>query len=156
MDHDDVALECPGRAAVTCGESIHGSMRLQLHNRDRTRVAWLHEGDVQVRELASGRHWRVTGSSTPATDLQFMADGEAVSWLEGGQHWIHHPDSGLTRQASDIRFEKKPQPILQQLLYFFLLPNIVFTLFPVVDYKIFGKSCLRGNTKLIGKKRSLI
>jgi hypothetical protein len=40
----------------------------------------------------------------------------------------------------DIRFEKTPLPILQQAAYFLMLPNFVFTLFPVVDYKVFGRS----------------
>ena len=39
----------------------------------------------------------------------------------------------------DIRHEKKPVSIWQRLAYFFLLPNPVFTLFPVVDYKTFVK-----------------
>ena len=40
----------------------------------------------------------------------------------------------------DIRYEKKPAPFLQQLAYFLMLPNLVFTLFPVVDYKIFQRA----------------
>ena len=40
----------------------------------------------------------------------------------------------------DLQHEKKPVGVWQRLAYFFLLPNPVFTLFPVVDYKTFIKT----------------
>jgi D-alanyl-lipoteichoic acid acyltransferase DltB (MBOAT superfamily) len=38
------------------------------------------------------------------------------------------------------QFEKEQAPLVQRLAYFLMLPNLVFTLFPVVDYKIFKQS----------------
>jgi D-alanyl-lipoteichoic acid acyltransferase DltB (MBOAT superfamily) len=40
----------------------------------------------------------------------------------------------------DLRREKEPASIWQRLAYFFLLPNVVFLLFPVVDYKTFRRT----------------
>ncbi|MGK0190206.1 MAG: hypothetical protein ACI9R3_006026 [Verrucomicrobiales bacterium] len=40
----------------------------------------------------------------------------------------------------DLQHEKKAVNIWQRLAYFFLLPNPIFTLFPVVDYKTFLKT----------------
>lgn len=37
----------------------------------------------------------------------------------------------------DIRHEKEKPPLVMRLNYFFLFPNLVFPLFPVVDYKSF-------------------
>ena len=37
------------------------------------------------------------------------------------------------------RFEKEPAPFWKQLNYFFLLPNWIFLIFPVVDYKTFHR-----------------
>lgn len=37
----------------------------------------------------------------------------------------------------DLQHERQPVSIWQRLAYFFLLPNPIFTLFPVVDYKTF-------------------
>jgi D-alanyl-lipoteichoic acid acyltransferase DltB (MBOAT superfamily) len=37
----------------------------------------------------------------------------------------------------DLRHEQKPVPLAQRLAYFFMLPNICFPLFPVVDYRNF-------------------
>ena len=40
----------------------------------------------------------------------------------------------------DLQHEKQPVSVWQRLAYFFLLPNPIFTLFPVVDYKTFLKT----------------
>ena len=40
----------------------------------------------------------------------------------------------------DLRREKEPASVWQRLAYFFLLPNVVFLLFPVVDYKTFKRT----------------
>jgi D-alanyl-lipoteichoic acid acyltransferase DltB (MBOAT superfamily) len=40
----------------------------------------------------------------------------------------------------DTRHEKEPAPWSQRLGYFFLLPNVCFPLFPVVDYKTFRRT----------------
>lgn len=37
----------------------------------------------------------------------------------------------------ELRYEKKSPTVWQRLAYFFLLPNICFPLFPIVDYKTF-------------------
>jgi len=39
----------------------------------------------------------------------------------------------------EIRFEKTPLSIWQRLSYFFMLPNVCFPLFPIVDYKNFTR-----------------
>ena len=40
----------------------------------------------------------------------------------------------------EIKHAKKPEPVVDTLGYFFLLPNYAFTLFPVVDYRTLGRS----------------
>jgi hypothetical protein len=40
----------------------------------------------------------------------------------------------------DLQHEKTPQPFVRVLSYFFLLPNVCFTLFPVIDYKAFSRN----------------
>lgn len=49
----------------------------------------------------------------------------------------------------DIQHEKQPVSIWQRLAYFFLLPNPIFTLFPVVDYKTFLKTYYNADAALI-------
>lgn len=40
----------------------------------------------------------------------------------------------------EMQFEQQPAPIWKKLSYFFLLPNLVFVIFPIVDYQVFVKS----------------
>jgi hypothetical protein len=40
----------------------------------------------------------------------------------------------------DIQHEKERPPLARTLSYFFMLPNVALTLFPVVDYKTFAKN----------------
>jgi len=40
----------------------------------------------------------------------------------------------------EIRYEKKKSTVWQRLSYFFMLPNICFPLFPIVDYKNFTRN----------------
>ena len=40
----------------------------------------------------------------------------------------------------EIKHSEKPEPLVDALGYFFLLPNYAFTLFPVVDYRTLGRS----------------
>ncbi|MGH9365911.1 MAG: hypothetical protein ACRD1B_11715 [Thermoanaerobaculia bacterium] len=45
----------------------------------------------------------------------------------------------------DTRREELPAPVTQRLSYFFLLPNVCFPLFPVVDYKTFLRTYYSGD-----------
>jgi alginate O-acetyltransferase complex protein AlgI len=40
----------------------------------------------------------------------------------------------------EIKHAKKPEPMIDTLGYFFLLPNFAFPLFPVIDYRTLGRS----------------
>lgn len=68
-------------------------------------------------------------------------------WFGGGSHaiWIW-PILGsmfmfrLMVYLYDLQHEKGPVQPVRTLSYFFLLPNVCFTLFPVVDYKTFCRS----------------
>ena len=40
----------------------------------------------------------------------------------------------------DRRHERSPAPLLQRIAYFFLLPNICFPFFPIIDYAAFRKT----------------
>ncbi len=42
----------------------------------------------------------------------------------------------------DVSNEKAPQSFMQSLSYFFMLPNVCFPLFPVIDYKTFKRTYL--------------
>lgn len=46
-----------------------------------------------------------------------------------------------------MRHDKKPATVLETLGYFFMLPNVVFPLFPVIDYQTFRRSHYAGTDR---------
>lgn len=52
----------------------------------------------------------------------------------------------------DLRHEKEPVSIWQRLSYFFMLPNVCFLLFPVVDYQTFRRTYYDGAPEGIYQK----
>ncbi len=100
-----------GGRAVTVGavEATASSDNSRVYNRQRNKVAWIHRGDVLVRDLGGGQPIRLTSTVAAVTDLQFMADDNSVSWLQEGQHWISDLDRYLNRQTSDIRYQDDPE-----------------------------------------------
>ena len=49
----------------------------------------------------------------------------------------------------DLRFEKTPPTPVRTLSYFFMLPNVCFPLFPVIDYKAFRRNYYDADAYLI-------
>jgi hypothetical protein len=49
----------------------------------------------------------------------------------------------------DLKHQKEPFNFTQTLAYFFLLPNVVFPLFPVIDYSNFKRTYFKGETSQI-------
>jgi D-alanyl-lipoteichoic acid acyltransferase DltB (MBOAT superfamily) len=74
--------------------------------------------------------------------LAFLrAGGAPVPW--SGAVWPILASMFMFRLAVylyDTRHEKQPAPWSQRLAYFFLLPNVCFPLFPVVDYKTYRRT----------------
>lgn len=49
----------------------------------------------------------------------------------------------------DLRNEKKPASVWERISYFFMLPNVSFMLFPVVDYTTYRRSYYKGDPREI-------
>lgn len=49
----------------------------------------------------------------------------------------------------DLRHEKTPPTAARTLAYFFMLPNVCFPLFPIVDYKTFRRTHLEGEERWV-------
>lgn len=55
----------------------------------------------------------------------------------------------------DLQHEKKPVPVSTRLAYFFMVPNICFLLYPVVDYRTFQRTHYDTNAVEIYQKGAL-
>ena len=74
----------------------------------RSRAAFVRNGDVFLRDLASGRLSQVTRSVEAENGVQFSADGRALQFQVGNDWFVHEIASGVTSPAADVRTEKDP------------------------------------------------
>src|SRR5690606_6853933 len=73
-----------------------------------TMVAWIHRGDIMVRDLTSGQTRQLTRTTAEETSPMFMADGRSVAFVRDKLHFVYDTETGMTSEAADLRFEKHP------------------------------------------------
>ncbi|MEX2124172.1 MAG: prolyl oligopeptidase family serine peptidase [Woeseia sp.] len=93
---------------VAPSDESKSSNASRVYNAARTMVAWIHNGDVMVKNLASGDVRQITRTTTEELLPMFMADGRSVAFVRDKVHFVHDTSSGTTSEAADIRFEDHP------------------------------------------------
>ena len=93
-------------------ERLDGAARADLdgpqraYNHDRTRMAFVRNGDIFVRDLRNGVLTQVTRSTEAESRPQWNTHGGLV-FRAGNQWWAWTAGSGV-HQATDVRAEKDP------------------------------------------------
>jgi len=93
---------------VEAGDEAASSNNSRVYNADRTAVAWVHRGDIMIRNLETGRTVQATRTAADERALIFLSDGASVAFLRDGRYYIFDPAEGVTEHAADIRLEKDP------------------------------------------------
>jgi len=70
------------------------------------RRAYVYADDIYIAD--SSGTWQITRTSAVESAPMFMVDGQRVAFMRDDQMFVHDPESGLTEQVTDIRFEKDP------------------------------------------------
>ncbi len=83
--------------------SFHTSIS---YNATRDRRAYVYSGDIYLVDASGTR--QVTRTSVPESDPFFLSDARRVAFTRDEQFYVHDPESGLTEQVTDIRFEDDP------------------------------------------------
>ncbi len=80
---------------------------------DRTKKVYVREGDVYVRDLASGEVRQLTRTAEDEKDPEFLTgvgDGDGrVAYRRGDSVFLRDLATGLELQAADVRTEKDPE-----------------------------------------------
>ncbi len=103
-----VAISGGDPEQVAASDESASSNSSRVYNADRTKVAWVHHGDIMYRNLTTKRTAQVTQTAVEEDTPIFMTNGRSISFMREGQHFIYWLDSGRIAQAADIRFEKDP------------------------------------------------
>ena len=79
-----------------------------VFDRPRARAAFVRNGDVFIREVASGRLSQITRTAYPEASPQFSADGRALHYRSGNDWFVHDIASGVTSAAAIVKTSKDP------------------------------------------------
>ena len=93
---------------VSPADESKSSNASRVYNAERTRVAWIHRGDIMVKDLPTGDTRQITRTTAEEISPMFMADGRSVSFVRDEVHFVHDPASGTVYEAADIKLEKHP------------------------------------------------
>ncbi|MFC4819782.1 S9 family peptidase [Dokdonella ginsengisoli] len=93
-------------------------------DRSRSRAAFVRNGDVFLRDVASGRLTQVTRTPQAEASPQFSADGRSVQYRAGADWFVYDIAAGVSGPAALVRAEKdpeakKPDDLAQQQLRYF-------------------------------------
>jgi dipeptidyl aminopeptidase/acylaminoacyl peptidase len=72
------------------------------------RAAFARNGDIFVRDVASGRLTQITRTPENEAAPQFSADGRLLSFRVNNDWFVHDFDKGLTTPAAVVKTEKDP------------------------------------------------
>ena len=79
-----------------------------VFDRAHTRAAFVRNGDVFLRDVASGRLTQVTRTPQAETNVQFSADGRALHYRNGSDWFVYDIVGGIGGPAAIIKAEKDP------------------------------------------------
>ncbi|HEX7769635.1 MAG TPA: prolyl oligopeptidase family serine peptidase, partial [Dokdonella sp.] len=79
-----------------------------VYDHERSRAAFVRNGDVFVRDLASARLRQLTRSPQQEASPQFSADGRAVQYRVGSDWFVHDLAGGVAAPAAVVKTAKDP------------------------------------------------
>ncbi|HKE49752.1 MAG TPA: prolyl oligopeptidase family serine peptidase [Rhodanobacteraceae bacterium] len=79
-----------------------------VFDRTRTRAAFVRNGDVFLRDVASGRLTQVTRTPQAESSPRFSGDGRALQYKSGGDWFVYDIAGGIGGPAAIVRTEKDP------------------------------------------------
>ncbi len=103
-----IAPDGSGDAVVEPAAMADADASGAVFDAQRKRAAFVRNGDVFVRDLASGRLLQVTKTPQPEAAPQFSADGRALQYRSGSDWYVHDFAAGVSGPAAIVRTEKDP------------------------------------------------
>ncbi|MGA8277277.1 MAG: prolyl oligopeptidase family serine peptidase [Rhodanobacteraceae bacterium] len=80
-----------------------------VFDRSRSRAVFVRNGDVFMRDVASGRLTQITRTTEAEADPQFSADGRAVQFRRDQQWFSYSIDGAVSGAAAIVKAKKDPE-----------------------------------------------
>lgn len=81
-----------------------------VFNQEKTKKAYLYQGNVFVKDLTSGRVTQVTRQNERINGVRYLTNGDLAYW-QGGQVFRVHGLTGLVEQLADIKMANAPKGV---------------------------------------------
>ena len=93
---------------VVDAKAMAGADAPSVFDRAGKRAAFARNGDIFVRDLASGRLTQITRTPQNESAPQFSADGRLLSFRVDNDWFVHDFGTGVTTPAAVVKTEKDP------------------------------------------------
>ncbi len=110
-EHNDlirIDLDTNERTVVTDQERGLVDVREGRLSLDRKLKTYTRQGDVYVKDLATGTLTQLTRNAADETDASFMADSRRVLFRRDDAIFVRDLETGLESQPADLRLSKDP------------------------------------------------
>ena len=98
-----------GKDTIVGPEAMSGADGADaVFDRARTRAAFVRNGDVFIRDVASGRLTQVTRTPQQESAPQFSADGRTLQYRSGHDWFVYDIAGGIGGPAAIVKAEKDP------------------------------------------------
>jgi hypothetical protein len=108
--HDLIQKDLEGNTLRVVADEKRGTIDVADGNwsADRKWKVYSREGDIYVRNAASGHIQQITRTAEAETDPHFMAGADRIWYRQGETILVRDLETGLVYQPADLRLEKDP------------------------------------------------
>ncbi|WP_394130386.1 prolyl oligopeptidase family serine peptidase [Shewanella maritima] len=110
-DYYQLSLNDGAKAQKLAINQLHqADQRFGSFNADHSKKAYLYQGNVFVKTLATGDVQQLTKLNGKISDIRFLSNGDIAYFLKDNIYRIH-ADTGMVEQIADIRMSKAPKGV---------------------------------------------
>ncbi len=109
-DYYQQALDANNAIQLKLGELHLADQQQGVFDKNRTRKAYIYQGNLFVKHLASGNVLQLTKQTTKIDGVRFLTNGDIAFW-QGEDLFRIHQDTGLFEQLASVKMANEPQKI---------------------------------------------
>ncbi|MCL2915973.1 prolyl oligopeptidase family serine peptidase [Shewanella corallii] len=109
-DYYQLDLDNGSKTKLELAQLHSADQRVGVLNNKGTEKAYLYQGNLFVKDLASGKVRQLTRSNNAIKDLRYLNDGSIAYW-QGGKVSVIDTESGLTHQLAQIETQNAPKGV---------------------------------------------
>jgi len=95
---------------LNLGQLHHADQESGVFDKSRSRKAYIYQGNLFVKELATGQIIQLTRQNDKVDGVRFLTNGDIAFW-QGDAVFRIHQDSGMFEQLASIKMAVKPKGV---------------------------------------------